>query len=41
MPKAIEFDRLEFVLENFHDFLLGENNKLRGVIYNLERDLIL
>lgn len=41
MSESVEVDRFELVLENFHDFLLGENDKLGEEVCNFGGDLIL
>lgn len=41
MPELLEVDRLKFILENFHNFLLKETNKLEEEIFNLRGDLTL
>ncbi len=41
MSKPVEVDRLELILENFHDLLLGETNKLGREVCNLRGNLTL
>ncbi len=41
MPKSVEVDRFKLVLENFHDLLLEETNKLGIEVCNLGGNLTL
>lgn len=41
MLEPVQADGLELVLENFHDLLLGETNKLGGEVCDFGEDLTL
>lgn len=41
MSEPVEVDEFELVMENFHDLLLGETNKLGGEVCNLRGNLAL
>ena len=41
MPEPVEVDKLELVLEDFHDLFLGEPNKLGRHVCNLGGELAL